>query len=64
MRKRCIFCLRKLDEKERCRNKTCPDFLRTQILDKADAEKAETQDAADNNANQNESTKKARDTGK
>ena len=53
MRKRCVFCLRKLDEKERCRNKTCPDFLRTQILDKAD-----------NNANQNESTKKARETGK
>ncbi|WP_315443348.1 hypothetical protein [uncultured Selenomonas sp.] len=47
MRKRCIFCLRKLDEKERCRNKKCPDYIRTQILDKADAEKAETQDAAE-----------------
>ena len=47
MRKRCIFCLRKLDEKERCRNKKCPDYIRTQILDKADAEKAETQDAVE-----------------
>lgn len=47
MRKRCIFCLRKLDEKERCRNKKCPDYIRTQILDKADAEKTETQDAAE-----------------
>lgn len=47
MRKRCIFCLRKLDEKERCRNKKCPDYIRTQILDKADAEKVEAQDAAE-----------------
>ena len=47
MRKRCIFCLRKLDEKERCRNKKCPDYIRTQIRDKADAEKVEAQDAAE-----------------
>ena len=47
MRKRCIFCLRKLDEKERCRNKKCPDYIRTQILDKADTEKPEPQDSAE-----------------
>lgn len=43
MRKRCIFCLRKLDEKERCRNKTCPDFLSTQILDAAEKGKEVSQ---------------------
>ena len=41
MSKRCIFCGKRLDKLGRCRNQDCPDFIRTQILDDADAEKAE-----------------------
>lgn len=40
MKKRCVFCHKVLDDKGRCQNKACPDYIRTQILEKADEEAA------------------------
>jgi|GEM_PF-1955122 len=60
MRKRCIFCLKKLDDKNRCRNKRCQDYIRTQILDKADAEKAENPATMGDAENEPVNTEKAR----
>lgn len=30
---RCAFCKKKLDGKDRCQNKSCVDYKRTQILE-------------------------------
>ena len=60
MRKRCIFCLKKLDDKNRCRNKRCPDYIRTHILDKADAEKAEKPSVTGDPEGKPANTEKAR----
>ena len=38
MVKRCGYCGKKLDEKGRCQNHDCPDYIRTQILEAADKE--------------------------
>lgn len=40
MKKRCVFCHKVLDKKGRCQNTACPDYIRTQILEKADKEAA------------------------
>lgn len=48
MKKRCVFCHKVLDEKGRCQNKACPDYIRTQILEKADKEAANADSATAN----------------
>jgi hypothetical protein len=40
MKKRCVFCHKVLDEKGRCQNKECPDYIRTQILEEAEKDAA------------------------
>lgn len=36
MTKRCVFCGNKLDEKGRCQNTDCPDYIRTKIIEEAE----------------------------
>ena len=45
MKKRCVFCHKVLDEKGRCQNKACPDYIRTQILEEAEKEAANADSA-------------------
>lgn len=40
MAKRCVFCGKKLDDKGRCQNHDCPDYIRTQIIEAEEAKNA------------------------
>lgn len=47
LRKRCIFCHKPVDKKGLCQNKSCIDYLRTQIVEAAEAKrKAEAEEKA------------------
>ena len=43
MAKRCVFCRKKLDEKGRCQNKLCVDYIRTQIIEKEEKEQVQNE---------------------
>ena len=53
MKKRCVFCHKVLDEKGRCQNKACPDYIRTQILEEAEKEAANADSATADGTCQN-----------
>lgn len=39
MRKRCIFCHKPVDKTGHCQNKSCIDYVRTQIFEEAEAKR-------------------------
>lgn len=39
LKKRCIWCHKPLDEKGRCQNKACVEYLHTKILEADDVAK-------------------------
>lgn len=57
MKKRCVFCHKVLDEKGRCQNKACPDYIRTQILEEAEKEAANADSATADGTSHGKSVK-------